>query len=188
MSPEQARGQRLDKRTDIWAFGCVLYEMLNGRRAFQGGTVSDVIAAILGREPDWHALPDAIPSGIRRLLQRCLDKDAKRRLRDIGDARIEIEETQSAPPASRTSRTALNVSPRRAGFWYVVGAAALSGMVTTIAVWNLKPAPATSPESEARFVLPMPTGVRLPFVQVFGSMVTVSPDGSHLSLTFAVRG
>ena len=93
MSPEQARGKAVDKRTDIWAFGCVLYEMLTARPAFAGGeTVSDTIAAILEREPDWSALPAQTPVSIRRLLQRCLEKDPKRRLRDIGDARLEIEE------------------------------------------------------------------------------------------------
>jgi Tol biopolymer transport system component len=91
MSPEQARGKSVDKRTDIWAFGCVLYEMLTGRRAFGGETTSDTIAAILEREPDWTALPAATPPHVGRLLHRCLEKDAKRRVRDIGDARIELD-------------------------------------------------------------------------------------------------
>ena len=96
MSPEQARGRPVDKRTDIWAFGCVLYEMLTGRPAFAGETVSDTIAAILERDPDWDALPALTPVSIRRLLQRCLEKDPKRRVRDIGDARLEIEEARGA--------------------------------------------------------------------------------------------
>jgi eukaryotic-like serine/threonine-protein kinase len=96
MSPEQARGQPVDKRADIWAFGCVLYEMLTGRVAFAGETTSDTIAAILEREPNWSALPETIPAGVHRLLLRCLDKDPKRRLRDIGDARVEIETTSDA--------------------------------------------------------------------------------------------
>jgi eukaryotic-like serine/threonine-protein kinase len=87
MSPEQARGLAVDARTDIWAFGCVLYETLTGRRAFQGGTVADCIAAILGREPDWTALPRSTPPSIVELLRRCLDKDARRRLAHIRDAR-----------------------------------------------------------------------------------------------------
>jgi serine/threonine protein kinase len=91
MSPEQARGKPLDKRTDIWSFGCVLYEMLTGRVSFAGETVSDSIAAILGREPDWTDLPDTTPPAIQRLLQRCLEKDSTKRLRDIGDVRLEIE-------------------------------------------------------------------------------------------------
>jgi hypothetical protein len=92
MSPEQARGKPVDKRTDIWAYGCLLFEMLTGRRAFSGETLSDTVTAVLTREPDWKSLPEGLPSGIQRLLKRCLEKDVKRRLRDIGDARIEIED------------------------------------------------------------------------------------------------
>jgi Tol biopolymer transport system component len=95
MSPEQARGKPVDKRTDIWALGCVLYEMLTGRQAFPGETASDTIAWILEREPDWHALPSAAPLKVRELLQRCLRKDERDRLHDIADARIEIEEAQT---------------------------------------------------------------------------------------------
>ena len=99
MSPEQVRGQRVDKRTDVWAFACVLYEMLTGRRAFSGETVSDVIAMVLEREPDLTALPP-IPGSVRRLLRRCLEKDVRRRLRDIGDARLELDEPASDPSLS----------------------------------------------------------------------------------------
>jgi serine/threonine protein kinase len=98
MSPEQARGSSLDKRTDIWAFGCVLYEMLTGRVAFAGETVSDSIAKILEREPDWSALPVSTPPSVRRLLFRCLTKDPKQRLRDLGDARIEIDAVDESRP------------------------------------------------------------------------------------------
>jgi dipeptidyl aminopeptidase/acylaminoacyl peptidase len=97
MSPEQARGLAVDKRTDIWAFGCVFYEILAGRTAFCGETLSDTIAAILKHEPDWKALRAFTPPEIRDLLRRCLQKDSRRRLRDIGDARIEIDEALSAP-------------------------------------------------------------------------------------------
>ena len=102
MSPEQTRGRVVDKRTDIWAFGCVLYEMLTGRLAFIGETPSDTIVAILERTPDWSALPAATPAPVRRLLLRCLDKDVKRRVRDIGDARTEIEDALAGPMASAT--------------------------------------------------------------------------------------
>jgi serine/threonine protein kinase len=101
MSPEQARGLPVDKRADIWAFGCVLYEMLTGRLAFPGETVSDTIAAILEREPDWTALGSATPPGVSRVLRRCLDKDATRRLRDIGDARVDLDEVA---PMADTNR------------------------------------------------------------------------------------
>jgi serine/threonine-protein kinase len=103
MSPEQARGKTVDKRTDIWAFGCVVYELLSGRRAFTGETVTDVLAAIVTSDPDWEALPPDTPPRIRDLLGRCLQKDPNRRLRDVGDARIEFEEalTEIGKPPSR---------------------------------------------------------------------------------------
>jgi TolB-like protein/Tfp pilus assembly protein PilF len=107
MSPEQARGRTVDTRTDIWAFGCVLYELLTGRQAFRGETFSDRIAAILERDPDWKALPPATPPRIRDVLQRCLQKDADRRLQDIGDARIELEGALAASSRPRLPRRQL---------------------------------------------------------------------------------
>jgi serine/threonine protein kinase len=98
MSPEQARGLAVDKRTDIWAFGCVLFEMLTGRAAFAGETLTDTLAAIVDREPDWTGLPAMVPPAVRRLLRRCLHKDPRQRLRDIGDARVELERLASEPP------------------------------------------------------------------------------------------
>jgi len=95
MSPEQVRGEEVDRRTDVWAFGCVLYEMLTGRRAFPGGTRADTIASVLGREPDWQLLPPDTPPGVRRLLRRCLQKDSSERLRDMGDVGLELRDAQS---------------------------------------------------------------------------------------------
>src|SRR5580765_2422208 len=92
MSPEQARGLPVDKRTDIWAFGCVLYEMLSGRKAFHGETVTDCLAAIVGQDPDWTLLPPSVPENVVRLIRRCLNKDLQTRLPDIGEARRELEE------------------------------------------------------------------------------------------------
>jgi serine/threonine-protein kinase len=102
MSPEQARGKPVDKRTDVWAFGAVLYEMLTGKRAFEGETVSDTLAAVLMKEPDWAALPEQTPAAVRRVLRRCLQRDARGRLRDIADARLELEET-GAPTSTERS-------------------------------------------------------------------------------------
>src|SRR5262245_39046375 len=107
MSPEQARGRTIDKRSDIWAFGLVLYEMLTGRAVFAGDTITDVLAAIVTREPDWTALPATTPATIRRLLARCLEKDPKRRLRDIGEARLVI--------ADATERESLSTQAVEAG-------------------------------------------------------------------------
>src|SRR5438067_4368839 len=90
MSPEQAKGRAADKRCDVWAFGCVLFEMLTGKRAFEGEDVSDTLANILKSDVDWSAIPPTVPAHIRRLLHRCLQKDRKLRLRDIGDAVLEL--------------------------------------------------------------------------------------------------
>ena len=107
MSPEQAKGRPVDRRSDLWAFGAVLLEMLTGRLAFKGDDVSDTIAFVLTREPDWTALPAETPPVIRRLLRRCLEKDRKRRLDSAADARLEIEEAMSAPAAVRWYRRAI---------------------------------------------------------------------------------
>jgi len=129
MSPEQARGRPVDKRTDIWAFGCILYEMLTGRRAFPGETLPDILAAILEREPDWKALPAATPPRVRELLSRCLEKDAARRLRDAGDARLEIE--GAIEEAARGRPSPLGTLRRR----WPVAAAALAGLAVVAAGW-----------------------------------------------------
>src|SRR5439155_14653199 len=109
MSPEQARGKPVDRRTDIWSFGCVLYEALAGRHAFAGETISDTIANVLQHEPDWDAVPAATPRNIQVLLRRCLQKDRDQRLHDIADARIEIDGTlrrsaEREGPAASASR------------------------------------------------------------------------------------
>ena len=116
MSPEQARGQAVDKRTDIWAFGCVLYEMLTGRAAFAGQTVTDTLAGVLEREPDWSALPPATPAPVRRLLRRCLEKDAEARLRDIGDVRLELEDALTDPEIAGDKPSSISVANKR-GIW-----------------------------------------------------------------------
>lgn len=133
MSPEQSRGRPVDKRTDIWAFGCVLYQMVTGRPAFAGDTSPDTVAAVLQQEPDWTLLPAQTPAGIRRLIRRCLEKDPKRRLRDIGDARLEIEEALNQPEARPPHRSVRRI---RAG-WWAAGAAALVLVVAATAMWAL---------------------------------------------------
>ena len=113
MSPEQARGKRVDKRTDIWAFGCVLFEMLTGKRAFAGETTSDVIAAIIERAPDLSALPASTPPHIRRVIERCLEKDPKRRARDIADVRAALDGVVGVGAERVRDRSKCAVADRR---------------------------------------------------------------------------
>src|SRR5688572_502483 len=100
MSPEQARGLEVDKRTDIWAFGCVLYEMLTGRAAFARATITDTLAAVVGGDTDWKRLPVDTPASVRKVLRRCLEGDPRRRMRDIGEARFELDEAVAPAPAA----------------------------------------------------------------------------------------
>jgi len=132
MSPEQARGRPVDKRSDIWAFGCVLYEILTGRKAFDRETASDTMAAILEREPDWSRLPAATPATVRRLLQRCLEKDVSRRLRDIGDAGLEIDDAIARIGSRRARWSLVEFSRKRR----VAAAAAIATAAALIATWS----------------------------------------------------
>ena len=136
MSPEQARGRVVDKRTDVWAFGCVLYELLTGRQAFPGETVSDTIGAILNREPDWNQLPRDLPPSVLTLLRRCLEKDAKKRKRDIGDARAEIDDALARPSADRAagdaSKASTAVVRRHSVVPWLVAAA---GLIAAAVAW-----------------------------------------------------
>ena len=174
MSPEQARGQAVDKRTDIWAFGCVLYEMLTGRRAFSGETLSDTIAAILDREPDWTALPPALSPEIHRLVRRCLKKDPRRRIHDIADGRVEIEEALDAASAPAASPT----RPIWAKGWLLAVVPLLVlGVVLSLVAWRLESLAAdpSGAPSLTYLTLPLPDGVGLQ------SQPTVSPDGSSIA-------
>ena len=141
MSPDQARGKPVDKRTDIWAFGCVVYEMLTGRVPFPGETISDIVAAILGREPDWQALPITTPEPIRRLLRRALQKDDKVRLRDIADARLEIDETRNEPLAPQTPASTRLRRTERLAWLAAVGVLALVAVALAARAFRPTPAP-----------------------------------------------
>src|SRR5213592_4382421 len=175
MSPEQARGKPLDKRTDIWSFGCVLYEALTGRQAFAAETISDTIAAILGRDPDWHALPQATPANIRALLRHCMQKEAKLRLHDIADARIEIEEaldpSRAIPVIGAVLAEPRAARRRRAITWSLAALAALS---IGAFVWSLLRAPPPRERPMARVVVPLPAADRLALGAT--PAVALSPD------------
>ncbi len=168
MSPEQARGGTVDKRADIWAFGVVLFEMLTGKRLFTGETVSDTLAAVLRQEIDWKALPAPTPPGLRRLLERCLDRDSKTRLRDIGEARIALGEKLGTPDAVRVS------SGVRAIPWVI----ALSATIASLALWALWP-PAPQPAPPLR--LSAELGAPASLSTQFGPAAILSPDGRLLA-------
>jgi serine/threonine protein kinase len=125
MSPEQAKGKTADKRTDIWAFGCVLYEMLTGRRAFDGEDLTDVVAAVIRAEPDWSALPASVPTNVRTLLKGCLQKDRKARLGDIALVRYLLDHTSTDEGARTPAAT-----PGHPWFW--IAAAVVGGVIGSL--------------------------------------------------------
>ena len=181
MSPEQARGKAVDRRTDIWSFGCVLYECLTSRRCFDGETTSDLIASILQGEPDWNALPAQTPVRVRELLRRCLDKDTRRRLRDIGDARIEIEEaiaqrtsSASGVAAAAAAADARMAAPRRA---WALGALA-GAAVALVAAFAWQAAHRAPAAGATRFEIASTDAMRI--VNDPGSLA-LSPDGMQIA-------
>jgi Tol biopolymer transport system component len=175
MSPDQARGRLVDKRTDVWSFGCVLFELLTGRQAFHGETVTDTLTDILHRDPDWSALPANTPASIHRLLRRCLDRGVHQRLRDIGDARIEIAEARRGEETGEFATTRSGRARRRLG--WAVALATTAGLVLGVVATALM---LRRPELSA------PSGVTrleigpVPLAWAPGSEVAVSPDGARI--------
>ena len=178
MSPEQARGQAVDKRTDIWAFGCVVYEMLTGTGPFLGATTSDTIALILHRDPDWTALPPTLPPDVARLLRRCLTRDVAQRLRDIGNVRADLDESAApttAPPASAPA------GARRSSSWTIWLPTAVGIILALFAAQQFglfQRAPTDSPPPVlSRFVETLPSGLQLAPAPAFA----LTEDGRRLA-------
>ena len=177
MSPEQARGKAVDKRADIWAFGVVLYEMLTGERLFANEEISDVLAAVLRQDIDWSSLPGDTPPRLRRLLERCLDRDVKTRLRDIGEARVELAKIASRAPDSAAITVAALPAPGRwrESLAWTVAAAAL--IAVAVLIFRLtRPSPAVREAPLVR--LPFTTPAEANLTEI--SYVIISPDGRKL--------
>ena len=180
MSPEQARGKTVDKRTDIWAFGCLLYEALTARQVFQGETITDILGALLHKEPDWDVLPEDIPPTIGNLLRRCLRKDRNRRLQHIGDARIEMEDALTGAgmeiPAA-APKIAAHSFWRRAIPWAGTGLV-VGAVLASLAVWNLKftSSPESRPITRLSLTLPSEQGL----TALDNPAIVLSPDGIQL--------
>jgi eukaryotic-like serine/threonine-protein kinase len=181
MSPEQAKGQTVDKRSDVWAFGCVCFEMLTGTRAFEGEDVADTFANVLKREPNWTTLPADVPDQIRLLLKRCLEKDRKARISDVGVARFLLTETMPTPaqPAAAAPPSATVTRPLWERALPVAGAAVVASVIATAATWTLKPMPLTPPSPVTRFALTLGEGQQ--FTTINGQSLAVSPDGTRLA-------
>jgi len=181
MAPEQARGKRVDRRADIWAFGCVLYEMLAGRDAFGGETTSDILACVIRAEPDWSSIPASVPRRIQELVRRCLQKDPKQRLQAIGEARITVDgavagSSDEAAAAAQTTRPRELLS-RRALPWGVAAVGLAVTMVFGGLLLHRRP-PDPPPVMRASLLLPEPLGGV--FSANPGSPIVLSPDGSRL--------
>jgi serine/threonine-protein kinase len=180
MSPEQARGEPIDKRTDIWSFGCVLYELLTGRRAAGGATVSETLTAVVESDPDWTAMPASVPVNIQRLVRRCLVKDPKRRLKDIGDVRLELEEFLDARGEAHATVDDHVGARRGRGTWPWIAAAV--AVVGGLLLFSGRDARREPPSELRRVSAELGTDaflVTLQFGQ--GSAITLSPDGRALA-------
>jgi len=179
MSPEQAKAKPVDRRADIWAFGCVLYEMLTGKMAFTGETVTDTLAAVIKEEPDWSQLPAGTPARVRVLLQRCLQKDPRQRLQAVGDARISIDEVLSGVPDPSSPVAAVAV-PLDAPLWrralpWALGI--LTAVVAGFAGWALRPSVS---KPVVRAVITLPPGQQLAGMES-NLEVALSPDSRYLA-------
>jgi serine/threonine-protein kinase len=193
MSPEQARGKPVDKRTDIWAFGCVLYEMLTGRRAFGGESVADTLGVVIHTDPAWGALPTGVPLPITELLRRCFKKDPRERLRDVGEARIDIDELLRAPRSTAAASMPSTSSVR----WRAIGAATAAGMVVgavMVGMWRsgqeeLPERPSFGPLTRSSVELPseapLALGSQSAAIGIDPNIVALSPDGRHLAYVSA---
>ena len=185
MAPEQAKGKVVDKRADVWAFGCVLFEMLTSRRVFEASDVSEVLALVLVKDPDLTSVPTDVPEAVRTLLGRCLTKNPKDRLRDIGEARVALRDASSMAPAPATgSAPSVVAEPsaaaqfqgataaRRSPVMAITASVIVTAVVTGFAVWSLRP---SNPREVSRFIYEIPPNTPLRVRD--RNVIAASPDG-----------
>src|SRR5688572_18505917 len=177
MNPEQARGKAADRRSDVWAFGAVLYEMLSGRRAFAGDDITETLASVIKDAPKFDVLPAGTPRRVRRLLERCLERDVKMRLRDIGEARIDLAAVEGGATGEDAAVRAPAPASSRAP-WIAAGVVA-GAAVTALAMFvSGRPGPESVAAPRARFQVALPESVRLAVMS--GGSIGVSPDGRFI--------
>jgi serine/threonine-protein kinase len=179
MAPEQAKGKPVDRRADIWAFGVVLYEMLSGRRAFEGEDVSETLAAVLTREPEFAAVPASTPPALVALMRRCLERDPKRRLRDIGEARLALEAPVADRPATATPPAAAAGASRQVTLWRVA-TAVLAATLLGVSVFSWRSTRTGAAAAPVRAAILLPRGVSLDLSLY--TVVAISPDGSTVAV------
>jgi serine/threonine-protein kinase len=176
MSPEQVRGRAVDRRADIWAFGCVLFEMLTGRVAFPGKDVTEILAAVIRAEPEWGSLPTNLHGRLREVLERCLKKDLRDRYHDISDVRVDLQKVLSDPSGVLTQPVTI-VEPRRKlrlGLPWIAALVVLGVTVGGVAIWNLRK---PEPRQVIRFDYQLPEGQQ--FTNTFNSVLAISPNGKQ---------
>jgi Tol biopolymer transport system component/tRNA A-37 threonylcarbamoyl transferase component Bud32 len=179
MSPEQARGQAVDQRTDVWAFGCILYELLSGTPPFGGDTVTDVLASIVRAEPDWDALRDKVPDNIVRLLRRCLRKNPRERLRSVGDVGLTLKELAEGPSEAAGGTATLATSDRGRPSMRLFAGTLIAVAILAAGLGHWLTRTEAAPDSPRRFSVRIPEGSFLP--AGIGTILAVAPDGSAIA-------
>jgi len=189
MSPEQARGKRVDRRADVFAFGCLFYEMLTGKQAFSGETVSDTLAAVLRAEPDWALLPKDTPRAVVKLLKRCLEKDPRQRLRDIGEARIVLEAIERGGDSDEPAASAAGIAPpvRRAWLPWTVAVLSVVAAIASFALSRREAAPSAEPPL-TQLSMTLPPGASLALRGQNPAPPAISPDGRRVVFGITTQG